>query len=164
VHIFAVDELAESQPAKIDETLGKIFMLLRNVTGVDFSYYKAGTIKRGITRRMFLRKIDSLQSYLQFLRKNADEVEALFKDVFINVTGFFRDPESFEVLSKTAFPELLKGKNTQAPIRIWVPGCSTGEEAYSIAIVMLEALGERASHVQVQIFATDVSDNIIHKA
>ena len=147
-----------------DETLNKIFLLLRNLSRVDFSFYKPGTIKRRITRRMFLRKIESLDAYLQFLRKDREEVEALFNDVLINVTGFFRDSESFEYLKKTAFPTFMSHKNPNIPIRIWVPGCSTGEEVYSLAIVLLEFLGDKAANLQIQMFATDLSESIISKA
>jgi len=165
VHIFAPDEPAELLEAgKKNETLDKIYALLRNFSRVDFSYYKPGTIKRRITRRMFLRKIDSLDAYLQFLRKNRDEVENLFNDVLINVTGFFRDPEAFETLRTVAFPLMLKNKPLNSGIRVWVPGCSTGEEAYSLAIAVLEFLGDRAANIQIQIFATDISDAIIQKA
>jgi two-component system CheB/CheR fusion protein len=167
-HFFAPDEhdeKTESEEATTpDEILNKIFLLLRNISRVDFSYYKPGTIKRRITRRMFLRKIDSLPAYLQFLRKHRDEVEALFDDVLINVTSFFRDAESFESLKKTAFPMFLAQKGANAPLRIWVPGCSTGEEPYSLAIMLVEYLGEKSSNVQVQIFATDVSESVIAKA
>ena len=154
---------ADDQTTK-DETLTKIFLLLRNFSHVDFSYYKPGTIRRRINRRMFLRKIDSLPSYLQFLRRNRDEVEALFNDVLINVTGFFRDAEAFESLKKNAFPAIMSHRAPNAPIRIWVPGCSTGEEVYSLAITLLEYLGDRAASTSIQIFATDLSDGIISKA
>ena len=164
VHIFADDQSDAGELGASSEALNKIFAMLRNTSRVDFSYYKHGTIKRRIIRRMFLRKIDSLEEYLRFLRKNHDEVEALFNDVLINVTVFFRDPDAFEVLRKQAFPLMLNGKGPNAPIRIWVPGCSTGEEAYSLAIALLEYLGEKASDFQIQIFATDVSENIIQKA
>jgi len=165
VHIFAPDEPAEAtEIASKNETMNKIYAVLRNFSHVDFNYYKPGTIKRRITRRMFLKKIDNLEGYLQFLRNNRDEVENLFNDVLINVTGFFRDPEAFESLRKDSFPLMLKNKAPTAPIRIWVPGCSTGEEAYSLAIALLEFLGERASNLQIQIFATDISENIIQKA
>jgi two-component system, chemotaxis family, CheB/CheR fusion protein len=147
-----------------DETLSKIFLLLRNVSRVDFSLYKPGTIKRRITRRMFLRKIDSLPAYLQFLRKHRDEVQALFDDVLINVTGFFRDAESFESLKKSAFPMMIGQKAHDVPLRIWVPGCSTGEEPYSLAIMLLEYLGQKSSNVQIQIFGTDVSESVIGRA
>jgi two-component system CheB/CheR fusion protein len=162
-HVFSADEKAE-EPVVPDETLNKIFLLLRNVSRVDFSYYKLGTMKRRITRRMVLRKIDSLQEYLQYLRKHRDEVEALFDDVLINVTSFFRDADSFETLKKAALPMIMSHKAPNAPIRMWVPGCSTGEEAYSLAIALLEFLGEKASNLQIQIFATDLSENIISKA
>jgi two-component system CheB/CheR fusion protein len=168
VDLFAPDEKDEKAEAREaitpDETLNKIFILLRNVSRVDFSYYKPGTIKRRITRRMFLRKIDSLPAYLQFLRKHRDEVEALFDDLLINVTGFFRDAESFESLKKTAFPIMMAQKASNIPLRIWVPGCSSGEEPYSLAIVLLEYLGEKSSNVQIQIFGTDVSESVIAKA
>ena len=165
VHVFASEDQAEaSTPVVADETLQKIFVLLRNISRVDFSFYKPGTIKRRIARRMFLRKIENLQGYLQYLRKNPEEIEALFNDVLINVTGFFRDPDAFEILRKQAFPQILKNRESNNSIRIWVPGCSTGEEAYSLAIVLLEYMGDNASNAQIQIFATDVSDSIIQKA
>ena len=169
IHIFASEDQTaategEAGITPADDALTKIFLLLRNASRVDFSYYKHGTVKRRITRRMFLRKIDTLQAYLQFLRKNPDEVEALFNDVLINVTGFFRDPEAYDALKRVAFPRLLDGKDPNSVIRIWVPGCSTGEEAFSLAVVLLEYLGERATSLQLQIFATDVSDPIIARS
>jgi two-component system, chemotaxis family, CheB/CheR fusion protein len=165
VQVFTPDEKGDAnEKTTPDETLSKIFLLLRNLSRVDFRFYKPGTIKRRITRRMFLRKIESLDAYLQFLRKNREEVEALFNDVLINVTGFFRDPDAFENLKKTAFPAIMSHKNSNIPIRIWVPGCSTGEEVYSLAIMLLEFLGEKAANFQVQIFATDLSESIISKA
>jgi two-component system CheB/CheR fusion protein len=165
IQVLTPDEKGDSEEKPTtDDTLNKIFLLLRNLSRVDFSFYKPGTIKRRITRRMFLRKIDTLEAYLQFLRKHRDEVEALFNDVLINVTGFFRDHDSFENLKKTAFPAIMSHKAPSIPIRIWVPGCSTGEEVYSLAIALLEFLGERAANLQIQIFATDLSESIIGKA
>jgi two-component system CheB/CheR fusion protein len=165
VQIYTTDERTDGGDRLTpDETLSKIFLLLRNLSRVDFSFYKPGTIKRRIMRRMFLRKIDSLDAYLHFLRKNRDEVDALFNDVLINVTAFFRDADAFDNLKKTAFPAIMSHKPSNAPIRIWVPGCSTGEEVYSLAIVLLEFLGDRASNLQIQIFATDLSESIIGKA
>ncbi len=163
-HAYTFDHEDAGERLTPDETLSKIFLVLQNFSRVDFSHYKAGTIKRRITRRMFLRKVESLQGYLQFLRKNRGEVEALFNDVLINVTSFFRDPEAFESLKTTAFPAILSHKSPNFPIRFWVPGCSTGEEVYSLAIVLLEFLEEKASNLQIQIFATDLSDEIINKA
>jgi two-component system, chemotaxis family, CheB/CheR fusion protein len=126
VHIFAPEETIE--PAEVvskNETLGKIYSLLRSFSRVDFSYYKPGTIKRRIARRMFLQKIDNLDAYLRFLRKNREEVESLFNDVLINVTSFFREPEAFESLREEAFPLMIKNKGANSPVRVWVPGCST---------------------------------------
>ena len=163
VHVFApIDPKDLLGPT--NATLAKIYEVLRNFGRVDFSYYKPGTITRRITRRMFLNKTDNLEAYLKFLRTNESEVETLFNDVLINVTGFFRDPEAFDALAKVAFPTIMKGKTPNMPIRLWVPGCSTGEEAYSLGIVLLEFLGERASNYQIQIFATDVSEVIMQKA
>src|SRR5436309_7110 len=166
VQLFGSDDKPEAEaPITADETLNKIFLVLRNFSRVDFSHYKPGTIKRRISRRMFLQKIDSLEGYLQFLRNHRDEVEALFNDILINVTSFFRDPDCFESLKSIAFPRILGNKPPHVPIRFWVPGCSTGEEAYSLAIALLEFLGdEKTSNFQMQIFATDLSEGIINKA
>ena len=165
VKVLGPDERPEAEERITpDATLNKIFFLLRNFSRVDFSFYKPGTIKRRITRRMFLRKIDKLEAYLQYLRRHRDEVEALFNDVLINVTSFFREPDSFEALKTVAFPAIMAQKGPNLPIRIWVPGCSTGEEVYSIAIILLESLGEKAPNTQIQVFATDLSEGIISKA
>jgi len=165
VHVFAPEETVEpTEVVSKNETLGKIYSLLRSFSRVDFSAYKPGTIKRRIARRMFLRKIDNLDAYLLFLRKDREEVESLFNDILINVTSFFRDPEAFESLRREAFPLMVKNKGANSPVRVWVPGCSTGEEAYSLAMALLEFLGEHASNLQIQVFATDISDGIIQKA
>jgi two-component system CheB/CheR fusion protein len=166
IHVFVSEEpeRPEAGPGRPEEDLGKILAVLRNVSRVDFSFYKPGTIKRRINRRMFLRKIENIPAYLQYLRKNPEEVEALFNDVLINVTGFFRDPEAFEALRSQVFPLILNKKEPNSPIRIWVPGCSTGEEPYSLAIEILDYLGDMAANNKVQIFATDVSEAIIQKA
>ena len=169
IHIFTAEkpqtvEEPEGPVAHSDQALSKILLLLRNFSRVDFSYYKHGTVKRRITRRMFLRKINTVEGYLQCLRKDKDELEALFNDVLINVTGFFRDPDAYDALKKTAFPRLLSNKDPNSPVRIWVPGCSTGEEAYSLAIALLEYMAQKEVQLQVQIFATDVSDRIIDRS
>jgi two-component system CheB/CheR fusion protein len=147
-----------------DEDLNKVFILLRSATGVDFSYYKATTLKRRIARRMMLHKIESLATYVRFLKQTPNEVDALYQDLLINVTSFFREPEVFEALKKRVFPRLLKNPPPQTPIRVWVPGCSTGEEAYSIVIALLEFLGNKGASVPVQVFATDISESAIDKA
>ena len=152
------------KPASSDEQLQEIFLMLRNATGVDFSHYKPATISRRLRGRMVLHKIDSLEHYVKFLHRDAAEVRALYQDLLIHVTRFFRDAESFEVLSSKVFPKIAAERGPNQAIRIWVPGCSTGEEAYSVAIALLEFLGNQAGGVPVQIFATDVSETAIDQA
>ena len=156
-------QAGEWASAEID-FLNKIFILLRTHTGVDFTDYKHATIRRRIQRRMLLHKIDPMDQYVQFLQQHADEVEALYQDLLINVTGFFRDPDSFRALRKRMFPRLLKNRGPDQALRVWVPGCSTGEEAYSIAISLLESIGDKRAEIPVQIFATDISGAAIEKA
>ncbi len=140
------------------DALTTIFALLKSTTGVDFSNYKPTTIARRIQRRMVLYKLESLDDYAENLRQNSDEVKALYEEILIHVTSFFRDPEAFEKLKKLVFPTITQNKSANAPIRIWVAGCSTGEEVYSIAICLLEFLGNRVIQPPIQIFATDISE------
>lgn len=142
----------------------KILALLRKAKGVDFSAYKANTLHRRITRRMVLNKLDSMEDYAQFLREKAAEVEALYQDILINVTSFFRDTETFAFLKERIFPQIVEQRTSDEPIRIWTLGCSTGEEAYSIAMSFVEFAGNQGEHIPVQIFATDLSDRGIEKA
>ena len=128
---------ADSTPAN-DEALARILTLLRNATGVDFAYYKPTTIRRRILRRMALQRVDSLSRYVNKLRSDPAELNTLYEDILINVTEFFRDPEVFERLKKVVFPKLAGGHDS-GPIRIWVPGCSSGEEVYSIAMALLDS-------------------------
>ncbi len=121
----------------------KVLLLLRNHSAVDFSLYKVSTIQRRINRRMVLSKLTTLDAYARVLRGNAKELDALYLDLLISVTGFFRNPEAFEVLKRTVFPTLLEERRAE-PIRLWVPGCSTGQEAYSLAMAFREQ-AERAS-------------------
>src|SRR2546426_3678875 len=116
----------------------KILFLLRNHSGVDFSLYKSNTVHRRIARRMLLNKIDRPQAYAAFLRANPKELEALHSDLLINVTGFFRNPEAFEVLKRSVFPTFLDGRRDDT-VRFWVLGCSTGQEAYSLAMAYAES-------------------------
>ncbi|MBK7883239.1 MAG: PAS domain-containing protein [Chitinophagaceae bacterium] len=145
-------------------SLKKIFILLNNKTGVDFSHYKPTTITRRIIRRMNLNKVNSLKDYISILQKKTDELNFLYQDLLINVTSFFRDPELFETLSKKIFPQLLKRRSLSEPIRIWIPACATGEEACSIAICLFEYLGDNALTTPIQIFATDLSEPAIQRA
>ncbi len=147
-----------------EDEIGKIFTLVRGVTGIDFSHYKPATIKRRISRRMLLHRIESLAQYVKHLRANPEEVESLYHDLLINVTGFFRDPDTFDVLRKKILPKILKNRPPDAPVRVWTPGCATGEETYSIAISLLEALESLGSSPPLQIFGTDVSPVAIRKA
>ncbi|HMF09195.1 MAG TPA: CheR family methyltransferase, partial [Thermoanaerobaculia bacterium] len=142
----------------------KIFQMLRAATGVDFSNYRQTTIRRRISRRMALNKIDRVPEYINFLKQNGGEVQKLYDDLLINVTGFFRDPETFKSLKSIVFPSLLKNRTADSPVRVWVPGCSTGEEVYSIAIALFECLGETGGNPPIQIFATDISEPAIERA
>jgi len=146
-----------------EDTLNKIFLLLRRQTGNDFTYYKPTTIQRRIRRRMLLHKLERLEDYVHYLQDNPAETEQLFHDILINVTGFFRDPDAFRALADEVFPS-LKDRPADAPIRIWIPGCSSGEEAYSLAISILEYLGDSAGNIAIQIFATDIDETAIEKA
>ncbi len=142
----------------------KIFDLLRRGTGLDFSSYKRSTIRRRIARRMTLQKLSTVEEYLDYLLKTRGEVEALSQDLLIKVTTFFRDTEAFEALRKKILPAVLKHKKNGESIRIWIPGCSTGEEVYSIGICLIETMGELVPGIQCQIFATDISETAIEKA
>ena len=157
----------EAEPPLVGAAdLQKIIQILRTATGVDVSLYKTGTIKRRVARRMILHKIDSLERYGSYLEQNATEVAALYQDIFIHVTSFFREPETFAALRRKVLPKLMANRPRGEPLRIWVPGCSTGEEAYSIAITLLEFLDKhkRASGAAVQIFGTDISAPAVDSA
>ncbi len=141
--------------------LQKIIILIRNQTGIDFSAYKQSTLIRRIERRMSLHQIKNISDYVRYLQENQPEIQILQKEFLIGVTSFFRDPASFEVLKEKVVPEILKNKSHDQPVRVWVPACSTGEEAYSIAIVLKEYMNELKNNLQVQIFATDVDRDAV---
>ncbi|MBD2494131.1 chemotaxis protein CheB [Nostoc sp. FACHB-280] len=147
-----------------ETALLQIFSLLKAATGVDFNLYKQTTLKRRILRRMILYKLERLEDYASYLQEHPAEVKALYYDVLITVTSFFRDPEAFEALKTKVFPQIIKERNSHSPIRIWVVGCSTGEEAYSIAICLLEYLHNQNINRQIQVFATDINEIAIEKA
>ena len=157
---------AEAERLTYEEAddLGRIFLSLKRNTGVDFSTYKHSTLNRRIQRRMALHRIERLGQYARFLRDNKKEIEGLFSDLLINVTRFFRDKRVFTALRTRHLPALLKNKGRNSEVRIWVPGCASGEEAYSLAICILETLGRRTSSIRVQIFGTDLSDFAIEQA
>ncbi|MBW4053214.1 MAG: response regulator [Proteobacteria bacterium] len=147
-----------------EEQLMRVFHRLRAAQGVDFSHYKRSTIRRRLARRMAVRKTAGLADYLRLLEAEPAEVAALFQDFLIRVTHFFRDPATFEALGSQIFPRLLEGRSPKEPLRIWVPGCATGEEVYSIAIILAEYLGDQLGAVRIQIFGSDLSDSAIEKA
>ena len=142
----------------------RILALLKVETGVDFTHYKHSTIKRRILRRQALDRVESLADYVTYLEAHRPEVKKLYEDILINVTGFFREPEAFEALKDLVFPAITRERSLDDPIRIWVPGCASGEEAYSIAISLLEFLGDMSANFPVQVFATDVDDQVISQA
>ncbi len=137
---------------------------LYKTTGVDFSEYKMNTIKRRITRRMLLYKLTTLKEYAKLLTKKNEETDILYQDLLINVTSFFRDSDTHKYLQKHLFPKLLKRKKSGESLRIWVPACATGEEAYSIAMMLLEINESQTTNTPIQIFATDLSERAIGKA
>jgi len=147
-----------------EDHLRKIFLLLRQHSGNDFTYYKQSTILRRIKRRILLHKLERLEDYLRYLQSTPLEVENLLRDLLINVTSFFRDPEIFEELKNNIYPFLLKNRSNDSPIRIWVPGCSTGEEVYSMAICLFELLGDMAPNTEMKFFATDLDEEAIEKS
>ena len=161
-HAFGKPFLHGAVPApKAESVLKKIFVLLRAQTGHDFSLYKASTVNRRIERRMAIHQIGTTGDYLRYLQQNPDEVAALFRDLLIGVTNFFRDPEAFKVLEEKIIPRLFADKPAGALIRVWVPGCSTGEEAYSIAILLQEHLETLKRGFKAQVFATDIDSQAI---
>lgn len=149
-------QAASKHIPKAGSVLQQIHVLLQVQTGHDFSKYKPNTIHRRIERRMAVHQIESMEGYVGYLQQHAEEVEALFRDLLIGVTSFFRDPEAFLVLAEQVIPKLFAGKQAGSAIRIWVPGCSTGEEAYSIAMLLQEKLDTLQQSFKIQIFATDL--------
>ncbi len=143
--------------------LRKILRQFRIATGVDFELYKPAMIGRRVARRMALKKLDTHEQYLELIKKDRAEVDALYEDIFIHVTGFFRDPESMKALQKRVLANFAPGKSSPT-VRIWVPGCSSGEEVYSIAILLFETLGERRAEATIHIFGTDISERSVQRA
>ncbi|WP_242054545.1 chemotaxis protein CheB [Nostoc sp. FACHB-190] len=149
---------------KSEAALPTIFAMLFTATGVDFTHYKQTTIKRRIARRMVLYNLESLEDYVEYLQNHPDEVQALYYEILISVTSFFRDPDAYQALKERVFPVISQGKSVDEPIRIWIPGCATGEEVYSIAISLMEFLENVLPKPAIQIFATDINETAIEKA
>jgi two-component system CheB/CheR fusion protein len=159
--------IGQNLPLEDDEVFKQIISLLRIRKGTDFTYYKQTTVRRRILRRMAINKNEEPAAYLKYLRENKQEQDVLYQDLLIPVTSFFRDHKTFDNLCENVFPLIIKNRPASETIRVWVAGCSTGEEAYSIAICFKEFLGSRSStgpEERVQIFATDLSEPAIAKA
>jgi chemotaxis methyl-accepting protein methylase len=157
-------------PLASADQMETLLSMLREATAVDFTHYKHTTLQRRIQRRMILHKLETLKDYVRYVRNTPGEIEELYQDILIHVTGFFRDPGAFEALRKHVFPALFHEKRKEA-VRIWVPGCSTGEEVYSLAMSLVEFLWSddqkttrTAGPVPFQIFATDISDSALERA
>lgn len=165
-HPYVVEAAAfiEDTTVSLIDPLERIFALLRIHTGHDFAHYKRKTIVRRVERRMAVHQLSKITDYLQYLQQSKAEIGHLFKELLINVTSFFRDPESFEVLKQKILPRLLGDKTSKAPIRIWVPGCASGEEAYSLAMLFVETAQSLNLSRPVQVFATDIDNSSLEIA
>ena len=163
-YVTAPRAVEHAPPVDDEEGFRKILTMLRHSFGVDFSGYRDTTIRRRILRRMVLSIKDDLGDYAHVLEKDGAERDALYQDILINVTSFFREPETFEMLKQSVFPQILRNKAADALIRIWVPGCSTGQEAYSLAMALIEFLDAGTMRPEIQVFATDLSEALLHKA
>ena len=152
---------AAAPEGPLPRALQKVLVHLRARTGHDFSQYKENTISRRIERRMNVHQIDDISEYARYLRESDREAGILFKELLIEVTSFFRDPEGFATLKATTLPGLLAGKPDDYSVRVWVPGCASGEEAYSLAIVLHECMAQMGRHFHVQIFGTDIDEDAI---
>lgn len=155
-------EVTEGAPVERHRELPAILALLRDRKGHDFSLYKNSTLIRRIRRRMAIHGIERYGDYLRLVREQPEELDTLFREFLIRVSGFFRDPDAFEALKGQVIPKLFEGRPAEEPARIWVPGCSTGEEAYSIAIMLQEYMDSIGEHWPVQIFATDIDDQALN--
>lgn len=162
-HPYLRDQGPELAPAE-NTGLNLVFNLLRKSTGVDFTHYRQTTILRRIHRRMVVHKMEKIDEYVGYLQSNHAEIKALYQDMLINVTSFFRNPKMFDALKTHVFSSLMKNRSVEGSLRIWTPGCASGEETYSVAITLLEALGDKASQTHVQFFGTDISESSISRA
>lgn len=151
-------------PLRQGNGLGMVFQLLRRSTGLDFGHYRQTTILRRIERRMVVHKIGKLENYVRFLQTNPVEIKALYQDMLISVTSFFRNPAVFEAIKAEVFPEITKNRSADRSIRIWTPACASGEETYSVAIALLEYLGSKVLESSIQFFGTDVNEGSVARA
>jgi two-component system CheB/CheR fusion protein len=149
---------------EVPYAMQKIYILLRSQTGHDFSFYKPNTLWRRIQRRMDVHQLHRVSNYVRYLQENPQEVEILYKELLIGVTQFFRDPEAFQIMKEKVFPGYLRDLPDNHSIRVWVPGCSSGQEAYSVAMIISECMKALDQHFNVQIFATDIDADAIARA
>jgi two-component system CheB/CheR fusion protein len=164
-HFALVGREQPPREKRITGAMQKIFALLRAQTGNDFSLYKRNTVRRRIERRMSVHQISNINQYVRYLQANSHEIDLLFKELLIGVTNFFREPEAFEILKEKIIPQLMKNKKDEEPIRAWVVGCSTGEEAYSIAMVIKESMSDlKLKNTKLQVYATDIDKEAIDVA
>jgi len=159
---FLTTSMTTSKPEPLlKDVMQKIFLQLRNRTGHDFSGYKTNTTRRRIERRMNIHHLNDPRDYLKYMQENTQEAELLFKELLIGVTSFFRDPEAFEAIAKSIIPDLLKSKKQDGRLRVWVPGCASGEEVYSLAILFNQFLNNLNIDMEIQIFGTDLDSHAI---
>ena len=151
-------------PIRTHDQLAKLFVVIRSEFGNDLTHYKQATIERRIERRMAFHRLERLEDYVRLVQQDRDELHALYKDMLITVTRFFRDPGMFDALKERVLPKLFEHKEVGAPVRVWVPACATGEEAYSIAMCLLEYCEAEGKHARIQIFGTDLDDDCIQHA
>lgn len=165
-HVTHVPKVKPVVEGSALSALPKILLLLRDKTGHDFSLYKKNMLYRRIERRMSVHQISNIAHYVRFLQENSHELKLLFKELLIGVTSFFRDPEAFQILKEKALMPLIKGKIKDSTLRVWVPGCATGEEAYSIAMMLKECIEKvkQKNMFKIQIFATDIDKEAIDRA
>jgi chemotaxis methyl-accepting protein methylase/GAF domain-containing protein/PAS domain-containing protein len=167
-HPYVAKRKATEVPRGLPEhdagMLNVIFEILREAFGVDFTDYKFPTIRRRVGRRMLLHTIDDLDEYVTLLRSDPDEVDALYHDILIRVTEFFRDPDSYAALRAEVLPAIVRARGPDSPIRVWVPGCATGEEAYSLAISLLDVIAEEEARRSLKVFATDINERDLERA
>jgi two-component system, chemotaxis family, CheB/CheR fusion protein len=154
----------EAEIGTTQGALSAIFHVLRRMTGVDFRQYRQSTILRRIHRRMVVHQTESVKEYVKYVQSNAMEAKALYTDMLINVTSFFRNPGVFDGLKSELFPKMLKNRPGDGAIRVWTPACASGEETYSLAIALLEFLGVRSSRTSIQFFGTDVNEGSVIRA
>ncbi len=158
------DEETQEASTQLDQYLQKIFMLIRSRTGHDFSSYKPSTMRRRIERRMNVHQVEEPAHYVRLLQESPQEAESLVKELLIGVTRFFRDPEAFRTLGEQALPELMKARTAGGAFRVWVPGCGSGEEAYTVAILLNECMQQMDKSFDLQVFGTDLDKEAIEVA